>query len=272
MSNEFTIRIGFFFGVLVLIALWEILAPRRELTTSKTVRWFSNLGIVFIDSALVRLVFPIMAVGMANLGQQRGWGLLNNFDVPYWLAIVVGVVVLDLAIYLQHLMFHAIPVLWRLHLMHHADLDFDVTTGLRFHPIEILLSMGIKVTVVVAFGPPALAVLIFEVLLNATAMFNHGNIRISLGIDRWLRFLVVTPDMHRVHHSVLPSEGNNNFGFNLPWWDRLLGTYRNQPAAGHEGMTIGLSQFRDAKRLTLPWMLALPFIGTLGKYPINRRQ
>ncbi|MBC8231605.1 sterol desaturase family protein [bacterium] len=272
MGNEAAIRLGFFFGVLVLIALWELLAPRRALTTSKTVRWFSNLGIVFIDTAVVRLVFPIMAVGMANLGQQHGWGLLNNFDVPYWLAVVVGVVVLDLAIYLQHLMFHAVPVLWRLHLMHHADLDFDVTTGLRFHPIEILLSMGIKVTVVVALGPPALAVLIFEVLLNATAMFNHGNIRISLGIDRWLRFLVVTPDMHRVHHSVLPSEGNNNFGFNLPWWDRLLGTYRGQPAAGHEGMTIGLSQFRDAKRLTLPWMLALPFIGKLGKHPINRRR
>ena len=272
MSNEFTIRLGFFFGVLVLIAIWEVLAPRRALTTSKTVRWVSNLGIVFIDTAVLRLVFPIMAMGMAQLGQQRGWGLLNNFNVPYWLAVVVGVVVLDLAIYLQHLMFHAVPVLWRLHMMHHADLDFDVTTGLRFHPIEILLSMGIKVTVVVALGPPALAVLIFEVLLNATAMFNHGNIRISLGIDRWLRFLVVTPDMHRVHHSVLPNGGNNNFGFNLPWWDRLLGTYRDQPAAGHEGMTIGLSQFRDAKRLTLPWMLALPFIGKLGKYPINRRR
>jgi sterol desaturase/sphingolipid hydroxylase (fatty acid hydroxylase superfamily) len=272
ISNEVTIRLGFFFGVLVLIALWEVLAPRRDLTTSKTVRWLSNLAIVFIDTAVVRLVFPIMAVGMANLGQQHGWGLLNNFDVPYWLAVVVGVVVLDLAIYLQHLMFHAVPAFWRLHLMHHADLDFDVTTGLRFHPIEILLSMGIKVTVVVALGPPALAVLIFEVLLNATAMFNHGNIRISLGLDRWLRFLVVTPDMHRVHHSVLPSEGNNNFGFNLPWWDRLLGTYRDQPAAGHEGMTIGLSQFRDAKCLTLLWMLALPFIGKLGKHPINRRR
>jgi sterol desaturase/sphingolipid hydroxylase (fatty acid hydroxylase superfamily) len=272
ISNEVTIRLGFFFGVLVLIALWEVLAPRRDLTTSKTLRWLSNLAIVFIDTAVVRLVFPIMAVGMANLGQQHGWGLLNNFDVPYWLAVVVGVVVLDLAIYLQHLMFHAVPAFWRLHLMHHADLDFDVTTGLRFHPIEILLSMGIKVTVVVALGPPALAVLIFELLLNATAMFNHGNIRISLGLDRWLRFLVVTPDMHRVHHSVLPSEGNNNFGFNLPWWDRLLGTYRDQPAAGHEGMTIGLSQFRDAKRLTLPWMLALPFIGKQGKYSINRRR
>ena len=249
----------------IIVAIWELLAPRRALTTSKTVRWFSNLGIVFLNTAAVHLVFPIMAVGMAHLGQERDWGFLNNFEIPYWLAVVVAVVVFDLVIYLQHLMFHAVPLLWRLHMMHHADLDFDVTTGLRFHPIEILLSMGIKVTVVVALGPPALAVLIFEVLLNATSMFNHGNVRILSGIDRVLRFFVVTPDMHRVHHSVLPHESNNNFGFNLPWWDRLLGTYRDQPDAGHEGMTIGLSQFRNGKRLTLLWMLALPFIGKPGR-------
>jgi len=265
MVNEIAIRFGFFFGILVLMAIWELLAPRRALTASKTVRWFSNLGIVLLDTAVVRLVFPIMAVGMAHLGQEHDWGLLNNVEIPYWLAVVVGVVVFDLAIYLQHLMFHALPVLWRLHMMHHADPDFDVTTGLRFHPIEILLSMGIKVAVVATLGPPALAVLIFEVLLNATSMFNHGNIRIFPGIDRVLRLLVVTPDMHRVHHSVLPREGNKNFGFNLPWWDRLLGTYRDQPVAGHEGMTIGLTQFRDAKFLFLPWMLALPFIGKLRK-------
>ena len=271
MSNEVVIRLGFFFGIFALMAIWEVLAPRRSLTTSKTVRWFSNLGITFLNPVVVRLVSPIMPVSMALLAQKSGWGLLNNFNPPYWLEVVVAVIVLDLVIYLQHVMFHTVPVLWRLHMMHHADLDFDVTTGLRFHPIEMILSMGIKLSVVVLIGPPAVAVLIFEVLLNATSMFNHGNIRLPSSVDRVLRFFVVTPDMHRVHHSVVIRETNSNFGFNLPWWDRLLGTYRDQPASGHEGMTIGLAQFRDAKRLTLPWMLALPFIGKPGEYAINRR-
>ena len=271
VSHEVAIRLGFFFGVFALIAIWEVLAPRRSLTTSKSVRWLSNLVISFLNPVLVRLVSPIMPVTMALLAQKSGWGLLNNFVLPYWLAVVVGVAVLDLVIYLQHVMFHTVPVLWRLHMMHHADLDFDVTTGLRFHPIEIILSMGIKLSVVVVIGAPALAVLIFEILLNATSMFNHGNIRLPSSIDRKLRLLVVTPDMHRVHHSVTIRETNSNFGFNLPWWDRLLGTYRDQPAAGHEGMTIGLAQFRDPKRLTFLWMLALPFIGKPGEYAINRR-
>jgi len=270
MQNEVAIRVAFFFGIFALVTIWELLAPRRTPTTSKTVRWLSNLGITFLNPGVVRVVFPILAVGLALLAQERGWGLFNNVGLPYWLAVVVGVIVLDLVIYLQHVMFHAVPVLWRLHMMHHADLDFDVTTGLRFHPIEIILSMGIKLAAVVVFGPLALAVLIFEVLLNATAMFNHGNIRLPSSIDRVLRLFVVTPDMHRVHHSVILRETNSNFGFNLPWWDRLLGTYRDQPAAGHEGMTIGLAQFRDAKRLTLPWMLVLPFIGKPGEYAINR--
>ena len=271
MSNEVVIRLGFFFGIFALIAAWELLAPRRSLITSKTRRWLSNLSITFLNSVVVRLVSPIMPVGIALLAQKSSWGLLNNFNLPYWLEVAVGVIVLDLIIYLQHVMFHTVPVLWRLHMMHHADLDFDVTTGLRFHPIEMILSMGIKLSAVVLIGSPVLAVLIFEVLLNATSMFNHGNIRLPLRIDRKLRLIVVTPDMHRVHHSVTIRETNSNFGFNLPWWDHLLGTYRNQPAAGHEGMTIGLSQFRDAKRLTLPWMLALPFIGKPGEYAINRR-
>jgi len=194
---------------------------------------------------------------------------MNNVDLPPWLKIMLGVASLDLAIYFQHVMFHAVPALWRLHMMHHTDLDFDVTTGVRFHPIEIILSMGIKMTVVVVLGIAALAVLIFEVLLNGTSMFNHGNVRLPRRIDRWLRLFVVTPEMHRVHHSVVIRETNSNFGFNLPWWDRLLGTYRPQPAAGHEGMTIGLSHFRDPKRLTLPWLLALPFINPPGKYPLG---
>ena len=270
MRNEVAIRLGFFFGVLALMAIWELLAPRRALTISKTARWFANLAIIFINAAVVRLLFPLLPVALALLAQKKGWGLLNYFDAPYWFAVIAGVIVLDLVIYLQHVMFHAVPALWRLHMMHHADLDFDVTTGLRFHPIEIILSGCIKLAAVVVFGPPATAVLIFEVLLNATSMFNHGNIRLPLSVDRVLRLFVVTPDMHRVHHSVVIRETNSNFGFSLPWWDRLLGTYCDQPAAGHQGMTIGLSQFRDAKRLTLPQMLTLPFTGDPGKYAINR--
>lgn len=271
MSHEAAIRLGIFLGIFILVAVGEMLAPCRTLSTSKGVRWFGNLGIVFLNTLVVRALFPVAAVGMALLAEERGWGLLNNIEMPYWLAVVVAVVVLDFVIYLQHVMFHAVPLLWRLHMMHHADLDYDVTTGARFHPIEIILSMLIKLAAVSVLGPPALAVLIFEVLLNATAMFNHGNLRIPLPIDRALRLFVVTPDMHRVHHSVTARETNSNFGFNLPWWDRLCGTYCAQPAHGHEGMAIGLKQFRDPKRLTLPWMLALPFMGKAGDYPINRR-
>jgi sterol desaturase/sphingolipid hydroxylase (fatty acid hydroxylase superfamily) len=270
MRNEIAIRLIFFFSIFVIVALCELLAPRRALTTSKKIRWISNLSITFLNPLLVRILFPILAINMAVKSQERSWGLLNNFDLPYWLDIVVGIVVLDLVIYLQHVMFHAIPILWRLHMVHHADLDYDVTTGLRFHPIEIILSMGIKLSVVVIFGLPAVAVLIFEVILNAAAMFNHGNIRLPLKIDRILRYFIVTPDMHRVHHSVIIRETNSNYGFNLPWWDRLFGTYCHQPAKGHAGMTIGLSQFRDSGKLTLPWLLILPFIGNPGMYPINR--
>ena len=218
----------------------------------------------------MRLTFPVVAVGLALVAQERGWGLFNVLDVPAWVAFLVSVLALDLAIYLQHVMFHAVPALWRLHRMHHADLEFDVTTGLRFHPIEILLSMGIKLAVVAALGPPAVAVLVFEVLLNATAMFNHSNIRIPAAIDRLLRLIVVTPDMHRVHHSIHPSETNSNFGFNLPWWDRLLGTYRPQPLDGHEAMTIGIEQFRTRRDLWLDRMLIQPALGPASGYPINR--
>ncbi len=271
LGNEAPIRLGIFFGILLLVALWELMAPRRALTESKGLRWVSNLGIVFLNSLVLRLVFPMVAVGMAFLAEERGWGLLNNFAPPYWLSVVISVVALDFVIWTQHVMVHAIPALWRLHRMHHADLDFDVTTGARFHPIEIILSMGIKLTVITALGPPALGVLIFEVLLNATAMFNHGNIRLPLGLDRLLRLVVVTPDMHRVHHSIIPREANSNFGFNLPWWDRLFGTYRDQPQEGHQGMTIGIKQFRESKYLGLHWLLLQPFLGEISDYPINRR-
>jgi len=211
MGNEIAIRVGFFLGIFAFVAVWETVAPRRALTTSKAVRWVSNLGITFLNPLVTHLVFPVLAVGMALKARESGWGLLNIYDVPYWLAMVVGVVALDLVIYFQHVMFHAVPLLWRLHMVHHADLDFDVTTGARFHPIEILLSMGIKLATVILLGPPAMAVLIFEVLLNGTAMFNHSNMFLPLGIDRVLRLFVVTPDMHRVHHSVFPNETNTNF-------------------------------------------------------------
>ncbi len=271
LANEPAIRLGFFIGVFAIVAVCEALAPRRERTMPRRVRWPNNIGLVALNTLLLRVVFPTAAVGVALVAEAWGWGLFNAVGAPYWLAVALTVVVLDFAIYLQHVMFHAVPALWRLHRMHHADLDIDVTTGTRFHPIEILLSMLIKLTLVAALGPPALGVLVFEVLLNATSMFNHGNLNIPLGVDRVLRWFVVTPDMHRVHHSVVAHETNSNFGFNLPWWDRLFGTYRAQPAAGHAAMTIGIEQFRDAGDLRLDRMLVQPFVGGVGEYPINRR-
>jgi sterol desaturase/sphingolipid hydroxylase (fatty acid hydroxylase superfamily) len=271
LEQDSFIRFGCFAAILLLMALWELLAPRRRLAVRRPLRWLSNIGLVAINGLMVRLLVPFGAVGMALLAQKSDWGLFNNLGTPEWLAVLLAVVALDFAIYLQHLLFHAVPLLWRLHMVHHADLDFDVTTGLRFHTIEILLSMAIKMAVVVVLGAPALGVLIFEVLLNATSMFNHGNVRLPAWLDRVLRLLVVTPEMHRVHHSAQADETNSNFGFNLPWWDFLFGTYCAQPSAGHEDMTIGLSQFRDERVDRLHWMLLLPFVGAIGNYPMNRR-
>ncbi len=273
MSHEIIIRLVFFFGILLVMALWEFVAPRRRLTVSKALRWINNLGVVFLNSFLLRFAFPTAAVGVAVFAQEHGWGLFNYFQLPYWVAVVLSVVAMDFIIYLQHVMFHAIPVFWRIHRMHHADLDFDVTTGIRFHPVEILLSMFIKSAIVVVLGPPVLGVIIFEVALNATSMFNHSNVRMLRGIDCILRWFVVPPDMHRVHHSIEERETNSNFGFNLPWWDRLLGTYRDQPRMGHDGMTIGLWNYRDKKRcVILPGMLTIPFIGKIAGYTINKRK
>ena len=272
LQNEMAIRLAVFFGVLALVAGVEVIVPRRRLTVSKLRRWLSNLGIVFLNSALVRLLLPATAAGFAVFAASRGWGVFNILEAPAWVGIIASVVILDFAIYLQHVMFHAVPALWRLHRMHHADLDFDVTTGARFHPIEILLSMLIKFAVIAVIGAPAAAVIIFEVLLNATSMFNHGNFRLPAGLDRVLRLFVVTPDMHRVHHSIEDHETNSNFGFNLPLWDRLLGTYKAQPNAGHEAMTIGIRDYREPRLATdLPGMLILPFLGHITGYAINRR-
>jgi len=272
-ANEVPIRLGFFFGIFALMAIWEILAPKRALTVSKAVRWANNVGLVFFNSFILRLVFPAAAVGMAAFAAEHGWGLLNYYSLSATVAIVVSIVAMDFVIYLQHVMVHAVPALWRLHRVHHADLDYDVTTGARFHTVEIILSMLIKFATIIVLGPPVVAVVIFEVVLNATAMFNHGNVSLPKGLDRVLRWFLVTPDMHRVHHSVEDDEANSNFGFSLPWWDRLFGTYRDQPRAGHEGMTIGIHTFRTMKQVSwLPGMLALPFVGKVTGYAINRRE
>jgi sterol desaturase/sphingolipid hydroxylase (fatty acid hydroxylase superfamily) len=262
-------RIIFFFGIFALVSLWELAAPKRPLTVSKTGRWFNNFGIIVIDNILVKIIFSGAALGVAAAAAKQDWGLFNYIHLPSWLAILIAVLLLDLIIYLQHLMFHAVPLLWRLHMVHHADLDIDVTTGLRFHPIEIIISMLIKIAAVSFLGPPVIAVLIFEITLNATAMFNHGNIRLPGPVDRLLRLLVVTPDMHRVHHSVIIRETNSNFGFNFPWWDRLFGTYRAQPVRGHKEMAIGLSQFRKAENLTLARLMSLPFTSSPGRYSLR---
>jgi len=272
LTNEPVIRLAILLGIFAAMAAWEIFAPRRDQKLARRARWPGNIGIVVLDSVLVRLVFPTTAVGFALFAEARGWGLFHTVELPAWVSVPLATAALDLAIYLQHVLFHAVPALWRLHRMHHADLEIDVTTGARFHPIEILLSMGLKLGVVAALGAPPLAVLIFEVLLNATSMFNHSNVCMPARLDRVLRWIVVTPDMHRVHHSVLVRETNSNFGFNLPWWDRLFGTYRNQPAAGHEKMTIGIEQFRDPAEQRLDRMLTQPFREDDTRYALGRRE
>jgi sterol desaturase/sphingolipid hydroxylase (fatty acid hydroxylase superfamily) len=271
LAGEPWIRLGISAAVFAAMAGWEVVAPRRPQAIGRWLRWPNNLGVVIIDTILLRLLFPAAAVSVALGGEEQGWGLLNKLPLSPWMTVIAAVIVLDLTIYFQHVLFHAVPVLWRLHRMHHADLEFDVTTGVRFHPLEILLSMVIKLGVVLALGAPALAVLIFEVLLNATSMFNHGNVLLPQPMDRILRTIAVTPEMHRVHHSIAPAETNSNFGFNLPWWDRLFGTYRAQPAAGHTGMKIGIDLFRRVEDLRLDRMLIQPLIGAAGRYPINRR-
>lgn len=276
MDSETRIRLGAFLGVFVAMALWEVFAPRRSLALGRSWRWSNNLGVTVLNAVLLRILLPGAAVAVAAAGELEHWGLFNNLPpaierhLPRAAIVLLSVILLDLVIYLQHVMFHAVPAFWRVHRMHHADLDFDVTTGARFHPLEIAISMVIKIAAVVALGAPPSAVLIFEVVLNATSMFNHGNVRIPLATDRPLRWLLVTPDMHRVHHSIIRVETNSNFGFNLSWWDRALGTYRAEPERGHLGMTIGLDQFRDPAELRLDRMLLQPWRGAAGAYPLGR--
>ncbi len=259
MAAEPVIRLAAFAGVLLLCAAGEVLAPWRRPRLPRRARWPGNLGLVALDSLLLRVVFPTAAVGAALLAEAKGFGLLRWTGAPGWVAVPAGVALLDLAIYLQHRVFHAVPALWRLHRVHHADPEIDATTGLRFHPVEILLSMAIKIVAVMALGVPAVAVLAFEVLLNAGSLFSHANLALPRGLDAALRAVLVTPGMHRVHHSVVRAETDSNFGFCLSWWDRLFGTYRAAPAAGPDGVTIGLEQFRDPAELRLDRLLTQPF-------------
>ena len=272
-AHEAAVRLGFIFGIFAVMAVWEVLAPRRALAVSKAVRWVNNIGLMVFNTVLLRLLFPAAAVGMAAFSASQGWGLLSHFEVDAWLAVPVAVVLMDSVIWLQHVMVHAVPAFWRLHRVHHADPDYDLTTGARFHPVEIILSMLIKFATIMVLGPPVVAVILFEMVLNGMAMFNHANVRLPATLDRMLRWVVVTPDMHRVHHSVEDDEANSNFGFNLSWWDRLFGTYRDQPRGGHEGMVIGIRGYRQLRDVTwLPGLLALPFRGRITGYAINRRQ
>jgi len=260
LEYESQIRLLVFFAVLVLMALWEIVLPRRHRVASKMTRWINNLGIIFLNTIILRAIFPVMAVGVAVMVEEKSWGVGNVIDLPYIPWIVFCVLLLDLVIYFQHIVFHKLNLLWRLHRMHHIDPDLDVTSGSRFHPVEMILSMAIKIGVVGLFGIPVIAVLIFEVLLNASAMFNHGNVYIPAGLDRIMRLFIVTPDMHRIHHSIIREETDSNYGFFLSWWDRLFKTYSDQPKQGQEKMIIGTGQFLDSKYLKLHWLLAIPFL------------
>lgn len=255
--NEGMVRLGAFLGVAVALALWESLAPRLERPALRGLRWPANLGLVALSTALIRLLFPVLPVGLAAWAAERGWGLFNLLPVPWWFAGALAILLLDMAIYGQHVASHRLRWFWRLHRVHHADTVLDLTTAVRFHPVEMLLSLAWKLALVLALGPPAWAVLTFELLLNALPMFNHANIR--LPADGIVRLLLVTPDMHRVHHSTDLREANTNFGFCFPWWDWLFGTYQAQPKAGHEGMAIGLAIFRDRSWAGLWGLLRMPF-------------
>ena len=258
-SPELLARLGLFIGTFALMALLEWRWPRRPLRAPKAQRWLTNVGLVVLNSAFLRLVFPVLAVGTALYARNRGWGLFNLVDLPVWLEIILAVGLLDLAIYAQHVAAHKIPLLWRLHQVHHADPDIDLTTGARFHPLEIAFSMLYKMAVVIVLGAHPLAVIIFEIILSSAAMFNHANFALPDWLDRKLRPFIVTPDFHRVHHSVIPRETDSNYGFNLAIWDHLFHTYTAQPKEGHLGMTIGLKQYPGLEPARLDWCLTRPF-------------
>jgi sterol desaturase/sphingolipid hydroxylase (fatty acid hydroxylase superfamily) len=259
MENEAALRLAIFFGVLIVMALWEVAAPRRAATLGRKGRWPSNIGIAILDSLIVRVALPGGAVAFATALESANIGLLPFLGIAGWGAFVIAWALLDLAIYFQHRVFHAVPIFWRLHRMHHSDVDLDVTSGARFHPGEIVLSLGIKLALIAILGAPAAAVLAFEIALNACSMFNHSNVRLPDFAERIVRLALVTPDLHRIHHSTVPAETDSNFGFSVPWWDRLFSTFRAEPAAGQLGMTIGLDAFRPAQAQRLDALLLQPF-------------
>jgi len=266
MVSQDLIRVGSYLSVLGIMATWEVLAPRRKLTASKLCRWGGNLTIVVLNTLIARLLFSGGVVAVAAMAQERGWGLLNWIEGPAWLEVGLAVVTLDFIIYCQHQVFHLVPILWRFHMMHHSDLDLDVSSGVRFHPVEMVISLMVKSAAVMALGVAPLAVVAFEIVLNATALFSHSNVKIPLRVEPFLRWFVVTPDMHRIHHSVDPRETNSNYGFNVPWWDRLFGTYCAEPELGQLGMKIGLEHLGPPVCLNLFMMLRFPFVATLGRY------
>jgi sterol desaturase/sphingolipid hydroxylase (fatty acid hydroxylase superfamily) len=269
-TSETTLRFSVFLGVFLLMALWEVLTPRRQPVVSRPRRWLINLSLIVFNAFLVRLTVGALAFSAAILAREQGWGLFHYVSLPPWISMVGSLLILDFSIYLQHVVFHAVPLFWRLHRVHHADLDFDVTTGLRFHPLEILLSLVFKAAIILLIGAPPLAVVLFEMILNAASQFNHGNVSIPVKVDRWLRGVIVTPDMHRIHHSVLVDETNSNFGFSVSWWDRLCGTYKAEPEKGQTQMEIGLREFRNPKKLGLGNLMLLPFQGRLGSYSFQK--
>lgn len=266
MTSEDLIRVGSYLSMLGIMAVWEVLAPRRQLTASKACRWMGNLTIVLLNTVMARLLFMGGVVATAVMAEEQGWGLFNMVEGPAWLEVAGALVALDFIIYWQHQVFHYVPILWRFHMMHHSDLDLDVTSGVRFHPVEIIVSTMIKSSSVLALGVAPAAVVIFEIALNATSLFNHSNVRMPFGLDHVLRWFVVTPDMHRIHHSTNVRETNSNFGFNVPWWDRLFGTYCAEPALGQTGMKIGLEHLGPPVCLNLFMMLRFPFVTHLGRY------
>ena len=270
-NYEAIIRLSVFLGGFSMLALWEWSKPKRELTQVKFKRWFNNIAMVVCSTAIVRLIVPVAVIGVAHYVELAQWGFSNLLELPYWFSVLISFILLDLAIYFQHAMFHVLPILWRFHRVHHSDLDFDLTTGLRFHPGEVLISLLIKFTTIVALGAPVLSVILFEISLNLMAMFTHSNIRLNATFERVLRWFVVTPDMHRVHHSILENETNSNFAFNISVWDRIFGTYIAEPKAGHLGMTIGLEQFSESRWQKFTKLIYMPFAIGIRGYAINYR-
>ncbi|MCA0433401.1 MAG: sterol desaturase family protein [Proteobacteria bacterium] len=256
---EAALRLGIFVSVFVAVAALEILLPRRPKTADWRRRWGINLGILVIDVVAQRLTVGAAAFATAIYAQNHGWGLFNLLDWPFWIEALLGFLILDFAIYLQHVLSHALPAFWRLHQVHHADLDVDLTTGVRFHPLEIIISMLYKAAIVAALGIDPWVVIIFEAVLNGFSVFTHGNIHLPEWLDRRLRYVFCTPDMHRVHHSVIPCETDSNFGFCLSVWDRFCGTMLREPAKGQIGVTLGLSQFRRPDDVSLWKILLMPF-------------